>query len=216
VADILDEVLNDQRDEKKLYYFRKTLPLVIFFTVVAVILMLIYGWYKDKQVKHNMKMGAILVKAIAAVPDDKDLALKSLKSVVEKSNNRVGELALLEEVGIKITDKDYIGAKALLEKIINNKNYSSTTTSYACLVWLSLVIDEQNISDKERKQFQEYLQHFTNENQEFFGTAGIIKAIWYIRNNQLELAKDTLTVILSLTNISHVIKDQARALMSSL
>ena len=217
MVDILDEVLNDQKDEKKLYYFRKALPLVIFFTLVAVILMLIYSWYQDKKVKHNRQMGDILVNGISVVSENKDLTLKSLETVIEKSKNRVRELAILEEVGIKITDNDYMGAKALLQKIINNKNnYSSTTVSYACLVWLSLVIDEPYISDKDKIQFEEYLKYFSSEKQEFFATASIIKAIWYIRNNQLELAKDTLTLILSLTNISYVIKDQARALMSSL
>ena len=49
MADILDEVLNDEKDEKRLLLFRKLFPLIIILTIIIAIFMAGFSWYKNSE-----------------------------------------------------------------------------------------------------------------------------------------------------------------------
>ena len=100
--------------------------------------------------------------------------------------------------------------------MINDAKYDELTTAYARIIWLSVVIDETDLSKINTNEMNEYLNYFDDENKAFFGTANIIKAIWYIKNNSIDLAINTLKKILSSKNVTQTSKDQARALLSNL
>jgi hypothetical protein len=215
MADILDEVLRDQSDEKKLYFFKKILPFIIGFTVLIVICMIINNWYQDKKSKENMELGDILIKSLNN-PDKKttDEVLSELAK--NHPDNKVSEIAMLKRVGILVESSEIVKAKALLEEIVNSKHSGSTTKSFARVAWLSLVIDQPQMTEKEKDIFQEYLKYYTDDSQEFFGTASLLKAIWFEKNNQNELAKEVLIALKSASNIPAIIKEQARALLAKL
>ncbi|BFD46879.1 MAG: DUF2659 family protein [Rickettsia endosymbiont of Sergentomyia squamirostris] len=216
MTDILEEVLNDKNEEKKLYYFKKLLPITIILALIVVLFMLINNWLDGKKIKNNQKTGDILVKSMSLINDNKDLTIKSLDNLIETSNNKVGELAAIEQVSIKIQQEDFIEARTLLKKIIDNKDYAELTSAYARLVWLSLMIDETNLSNANINEIEEYLNYFDDEDKPFFGTANIIKAIWYINNNSKDLAENTLKKVISLESTTQVVKEQAKALLSNL
>lgn len=215
MADILDEVLRDQSDEKKLYFFRKILPFVIGFTILVVTGMIINNWYQDKKSKENMELGGILIKSLNN-PDKKttDEVLSELAK--NHPDNKVSEIAMLKRVGILVESSEIAKVKALLEEIVNSKHSGSTTKSFARVAWLSLVIDQPQMTEKEKDIFQEYLKYYTDDSQEFFGTASLLKAIWFEKNNQDELAKEVLIALKSASNIPAIIKEQARALLAKL
>ena len=216
MTDILQEVLNDQNDEKILSYFKKALPIIIVCTAVVVLFMLWANWHKAKVVKNNQKTSNILVHSIPSINNDKEFLQKSLKDLIENSNNKVGELASIEQIGITISQGNLNDAKNLLDKVINNKSYSEITTAYARLVWLGLVVDEQNIGSIDRNKVEEYFSYFNTEDKVFFGTANIMKAIWYIKNDASNMAKSTLERILATESVTPLTKEQAAALLSNL
>src|SRR4051812_5162622 len=119
MTDILAEVLSDQHDEKKLFYLKRILPIVIILTIVVVFGMVLNNWYKAMETKNNQNTGDILIKAMASRDRDKELTIKALENLIVTSNNKVREIAILEQVGIKIESKDYAGARELLESAIN-------------------------------------------------------------------------------------------------
>ena len=64
MADILVaslEVLNDEKDEKRLALFRKTLPTIIVATIFIAVAMACYGWYKNRIVEHNKETGDMFI-----------------------------------------------------------------------------------------------------------------------------------------------------------
>lgn len=216
MTDILQEVLSDKNEEKKLYYFKKILPITIILTLIVILFMLINNWRDRKEIENNQKTGDILVKSIALINDNKDLAIKSLDNLMVTSNNKVNGLAAIKQVSIKIHQGDFIEATTLLKRVIDNNNYDELTSAYAHLVWLSLMIDEPNLSDININEIEKYLNYFDDENKPFFGTASIIKAIWYIRNNSKDLAENTLKKVISLESTTQTVKEQAKALLSNL
>ncbi len=216
MTDILEEVLSDKNEEKKLYYFKKFLPITIILTLIVILFMLINNWRNEKEIENNQKTGDILVKSIALINDNKDLAIKSLDNLMATSNNRVEGLAAIEQVSIKIHQGNFIEAKTLLKEVIDNNNYDELTSAYAHLIWLSLMIDEPNLSDVNINEIEKYLSYFDDENKPFFGTANIIKATWYIKNNSKDLAKNTLKKVISLESTTQTVKEQAKALLLNL
>ncbi|XVN41602.1 MAG: DUF2659 family protein [Rickettsia endosymbiont of Argas persicus] len=218
MTDILDEVLNDQNEEKRLVFFKRLLPIVITISLIAIIIMVISNNNKEKQIKNNQKNGDIFVKAISlkASQDNKELALSTLENLVNISNSKIKEIALLEQVAIKLSEKQYTEAKDLLDTIIANKEYSEIITSYARIAWCSLIIDNEdaNISDKER--LVKYLNYFDDENKPFWATANIMKAIWDIKYNMKTQAEKNLRNLLASNNTPDLLKDQARALLANI
>ena len=50
-------------------------------------------------------------------------------------------------------------------------------------------------SDKrkaENEKFKKYLDHFTDENKEFYGMVNILKAFWYVKRGEIKLAQEVL------------------------
>ncbi|WP_425362747.1 DUF2659 family protein [Candidatus Tisiphia endosymbiont of Hybos culiciformis] len=216
MTDLLQEVLSDKNEEKKLYYFKKFLPITIILTLIVILFMLINNWRDRKEIENNQKTGDILVKSIALINDNKDLAIKSLDNLMATSSNKANGLAVIEQVSIKIHQGDFIEARTLLKEVIDNNNYDELTSAYAHLVWLSLMIDKPNSSDVNNNEIEKYLNYFDDENKPFFGTANIIKATWYIRNNSKDLAENTLKKLISLESTTQTVKEQAKALLANL
>jgi hypothetical protein len=218
MSDILEEVLNDQNEEKRLRFFKKILPIVIIFAIFIVIIMIINNRHKDNQIKNNQKNGDIFVKAISIemIEGNKDFAFSTLENLSNTSSNRIKEIALLEQVAIKISEKKHQDAKALLEKIIQNTEYQEITTAYARISWLSLVIDEENIAKQDKERALTYLKYFNDEEKAFWATANFIKAIWDIKNDMPDVAKETLKILIASNNAPELTKDQAKALLSNL
>lgn len=216
MTDILDEVLNDQNEEKRLIFFKKLLPIVIIISLIVITIMVVNNNNKNNQIKNNKQNGDIFVKAINLenTESNKELALNTLDSL-STSDSKVKEVALLEQVAIKISEKKYPEAKELLNKIIENKDYSEITTSYARVSWLSLVIDDKDLTTEDKERLVKYLNYFDNENKPFWATASIMQAIWNIRNNMYVDAEKNLRNLLSSNNVPDLLKDQARALLAN-
>ncbi len=215
MTDILDEVLNDHNEAKKLNYFKKALPVVIAFTIIIVVGMLVNNWRNDNRTENNKKTGDALIKVLAEVDKDKKFVLESLAGLVKSNSNKVSDLAAIEQAQIHINDKKYSAAKDLLVSFIST-NHDIISSSYARLVWLSITIDEAKVSVQDKARMEEYLKYFNQEDRPFFGTASIIKALWYAKNSQKELAMDAVGRVIAAKDVSELVKEQARALRTNL
>lgn len=218
MTDILDEVLNDQNEEKRLVFFKRLLPIVIIISIIAITIMVIINNNKNTQIKNNQKNGDIFVKAVSlkTLQGDKELANSTLENLVNISGTKIKEIALLEQVAIKLSGKQYLEAKKLLDEIIEHKEYSEIITSYARIAWCSLVIDDKNLDISDKEKLIKYLNYFDNENKPFWAMASIMKAIWDIKNNMNAKAEKNLRNLLTSNSASDLLKDQARALLVNL
>ncbi|WP_375326378.1 DUF2659 family protein [Candidatus Tisiphia endosymbiont of Nemotelus uliginosus] len=214
MTDILEEILNDHKEQKRLYYFRKLLPIVIVFVVITVIIMGINNWYNDKAIRNNQEMGDILVKNMAST--NGELTIKTLEQLVAMSNNKIQELAVIEQIGLEIKRNNWPQVDNLLHNAINNKHYDELTTAYARLIWISLNIDKISLSDIHIKELEEHLNYFNNIDKPFYGTANLLKAHWYIKRGAEGLAVNILTSLISLEELTLSIKEQANALLALL
>ncbi len=215
MADILDEVLSDEKDEKRLLLFRKLFPSIIVLAVIIAIFIAGFSWYKNSEKIYNRKTGDMFVDFIFGGYEDEPLIGKSVEKVIETVNNRQAELAKLKIAEIFINNNDPQGALEKLEAIIKNKDYHEITTSFARLLWISLILDKDKILDATQVQARNYLQYFTSEEQPFFASVTLMKALFYKKNGQNDLAFEHANTLLKLKNASYFVKEQAKALLAS-
>ncbi len=215
MTDILDEVLKDYIEEKKIHYFKRFLPFVIIITICVIILMLVYNMYQEKHIQANRLASETLLKSIKTLSYDNDLAMNSLINIANNVDTKVAELASLESIAVYISSEEYDKAKFLLDKIINS-NYTNLTKNYARLLWLSLVIDQKIISDDEKQLAELHFKEFNNETQIFYGTVSIIRTIYYIKNGSTDLAMNLLKKIVAINDMNEIIKNQANAMLVNL
>ncbi|KAJ6644892.1 hypothetical protein Bhyg_00087, partial [Pseudolycoriella hygida] len=194
------EILNDANEEKRLFYFKKFLPITIILTLIVVLIMVVNNWFNAKKIKNNQAASDILVRT-AKLAENKELYKKSLGHLIATSDNKIKELAEIEQVSVEIKQNNFQQADLLLQNIINNKDYDDITTSYARLIWLSLNIDKADLSNINTKKMEEYLNYFDNSSKPFYGVGRLIKAHWYIRNGAKDLADETLKHIIMIKQL---------------
>lgn len=216
MSDILDEVLQDHNDEKKLKFFKKLLPIIIVFALLVVFAMIVNNWLAAKKNDEEVKAGNILIQSVSALGNDRILALESLTNLAKSQDIKVKDLAMLEKINTAVDGQNYDEAKKLLEEVVLNRGFSNITKSYARIIFLSLVLDQERYNEREKALVLAYLQHFNDEKEVFFYTASLIKALWYIKNGQNELAIDVLHKISKIPEVPYIIKEQAHALLLSL
>ncbi|PCJ29719.1 MAG: hypothetical protein COA94_00655 [Rickettsiales bacterium] len=216
MADLLDEVLHDARYEKNLLLFRKFLPFVIAVSVIIAISIASYGWYQNKISKHNREIGDVFVSIMSTKHDKKSSMVDSLHELVASGDNKQIELAELKIAGELINSKNKKPALEKLEKIISNKGYYEVTTSFARLLWVGVVLDQKKVSDANKIKAIDYLQYFSKDTQVFFASATLMKALFYKKNAQNDLAIEYANKLLQLKDASLVIREQARAILANI
>lgn len=216
MVDIIDEVLQDQSEIKKVFYFKYLLIITLIVIFVLGLGLYLYDSYKEQQILHNTEIGAELVNAIMNYDQNEDNVVEKLDKLIEEDESRIKEFALLKKVDIKISNRDYAGAKTLLEDMISNNYLYDLTNAYARIIWIGLVLDEKIINDQDIAKLQEYFNYFASVDQVFFGVANLLKATWYIKNNKTNEAQQVLRNIISMNNLPQITIEHARTLLSNL
>lgn len=216
MADILDEVLNDEKDERRLVLFRKTLPTIIITTIFIAIAMTGYSWYKTKIVEHNKQIGDMFIDLASGAFNDVSLTNNSLEQLIEKGETRQAELAQIQLIHRMIDSNDPSTAMVRLESVVANNSYFEITTSYARLLWLGIILDQKELTEAVRIKARDYLEYFSKEDQLFFASATLLKSLFYKKNGQDDLAAEYATSLLKMGNASIILKEQALAILSSL
>ena len=216
MTDILDEILNDEQDAKRLQVFRKILPIIIILTIVTALAMAGYSWFSQAKTRHNQEIGYLFVQLVSGEYKDEKLVSSLLEEINTNSENKLSELASIKLASKQVQLGDIPKATNLLETIINNKKYSEITTSYARVLYISLVLGIDNLNSDQENKSREYLQYFSKDSQVFYATATLLKSLFYLKSNQLDFAKQYALEVLKLSRASGVIKEQAKAVIAEL
>lgn len=216
MADILDEILNDEKDEKRLQIFRKIFPIIIISTIVIAIIMGIYSWYSSSKTKHNQEIGDSFAQLVSGDYKDEKLISSLLEEINVGNENKISELAALKLVSRQIQSNDVSMSMKLLDDIISNKERSEITIAYAKILYINLVLDSDKLSPEQENKSREYLQSFNKDTGVFYSTATLLKSLFYLKNAQFDLAKEYALEILKLPRSSAIIKEQAKAVLAQI
>ncbi len=216
MTDILQEVLNEQKDEKKLILFRKAFPIIIGATMIIAIFIGIYNWRINKNIEHNRKIGDMFIELSSNKNLDNNTSISQFADLLKISDNKQSELVELKIAIEYISDKKTDSAIQKLVTIIDNKNYDKITLSFARLLLVSIILDKNKISDEDQTKLENYFQYFNNKDQPFFATATLMKALMYKKNNQNDLATKYVNILLKLNNAPLILKEQGKAILANI
>lgn len=215
MSDLIEETHLDYKEEQKLKYFKKSLPFIISGTIIIIIIMTITNWLNNKKIAHNQAIGDLFIKTLQSNGGDKKLLDDALSMLIKEANNGIADLAHFEKVKIKMEESDASGALSELEELIN-KAQKPITQSYAMILWMNIMIDQESLSDASKAKMLKYIDHFKNSNTPFYGSAMLIKALFEIQNQQINSAKITLQNIITSKDITSTVQDQARSILANL
>jgi hypothetical protein len=196
--------------------FRKFFPVIIISAIVIAIFMSLYSWYQSRALAHNQEIGNLFLQLISGEHSDSNMVNSSLETIITTGKNRQVELASLKLASNKMIENDVDGALESFANIVDNKDFYKLTTSYARIMWVSLILDKQELSQNEQMRARDYLQYFSDENQEFYASATLLKAFFYKKNNQMDLAKENALKILKMEKVSPIIREQASAILATI
>lgn len=216
MTDILDEILNDEKDTKRITVFRKIFPIIVSLTIVIAVIMAGYSWISAKKTRENQEIGDLFVQLLSGEYNDKKLIVSLFEEIKSGKDNKISELSALKLVGDQIKNNNTEEALKSIEDIAANKTMSEITRSYAKILYLNLILDMNDINADQENKIREYFQFFSKDTQVFYATATLLKSLFYLKKQQFDLAKKYSMEILDLPRASVVIKDQARAIIEKL
>ena len=214
MSDILDEVVRESNDEKKMLYFKKALPIVAIITVVIVIGMIINNYLNSRAEKHSIEIGDTLIKSMENIRSEPQLTLEGLEYVISNAKNNEKDIAALQLLAIHLASKNLDTALNVIDKIVESKNHLPLTTAYAKLMWISIMVENKDISEEDNAKLNKYFDAF-KENTPFYGSANLLKAMWY-KDKDSEQAIVILQKLISNKEVTSIIKEEAKSLISNL
>lgn len=216
MSDILEEILNDEKEAKRLKLFRKIFPAIIALTIIAAFGIGGYSWFFQAKTIYNQEIGDSFVQLISDESKDSKLLNDLLQEIESNNKSKLSELASIKLIREQIKLTNISSSVELLSKIIKNKDYSEITKSYARILYISLALEIDNLNNELKNKVMGHLQYFTNDSQVFYATATLLKSLFYLKNNQLDLAKQYALEILTLPQASTIINEQAKAIIAGI
>lgn len=214
MSDLIDEVINDKKDELKMFYFKKSIPIILGLTILLIIGMVINDFRQNKARLHSIEMGDTIVKSIDSMNSDMQVAEEGLDFVLKNAKNNEKDLAALQLIAIKTSSGQIEEALAFIDDVIKQKDYLDSTKSYAKLMWLSFMIERAKLSEENISRAKDYFASY-NEDSLFYGSASLLEALWY-QNTDKAKSLEILGKLLSSNAVSNIVKEEAYALMSNL
>lgn len=210
--DIVEEIINDEKDAKRVYYFRKFLFPIIALAAVIAIVIACYSYYGSRKEEHSKKVGDVFAGVMAGKVVEPIVVEESLKNIIDDSDTRVAELVKIKLIQDNISKGNIDNAKEQLLKVMEDKYALEMTRSYAHILFISVILDQDNITDSDQLQISNLLHYFDNTKM-FYSSSQLLKALFHFRIKQYELAEKTANEIIMMPDVPTIIKDQASALV---
>lgn len=217
MLDLLDETIHDKKYERNFQAFKKSLPFIITLTICVAITMFLVDYYDRYKLKQYAEMGDGFIDLVLTDPfDNTESTFESLDNLIQSTESHQAELAEIKYVSNLITIGDTDRAILRLDQIIANKEYLDITTAYARLITLQIFLNMPDLSDEQKEKADTYTKYFSSQEQPFYMTATLVKAFYYQKIGEVELAKQQANKIFKMKNASDVLIEQAKAFLSQI
>lgn len=213
MSDIFEEAKLEASSERKFNLFYKSLPYIFGLGFICAVTIAVYYWQTNKTLVKNQNISDLLVNAITSEAQHSEDHQRSaaIDSIISLGV-RQSELAELKAASILIQQNSLTEAKAKLVAILENDQYRLLTRRYAKLLWMSLIIDQANISESEKVKIEEYFRLFAPD-LPYYGMASILEALYYYKIGQIDKAEAKAEQMVYDGHISPMLKEQARMLI---
>lgn len=221
MVDLLNEVLDEEKETRKFLLFKKLLPFFIVAVISGIVIILSYSWYSERKNTYNKKVGDMIISLTENLKNNKPV-VNDLDQLIQRSDEKQKQLLSLIRVNSEIKNNS-LHVPKLLEQIIddsqqlkkkNSTEHFSITENYAKIIWISLFLSEKSYMQDKESLAISYLDSFYHEDQPFYLTATLLKGLFYLKKKQFVLAKQSAEKILQNGSAHQILLEQAKAILS--
>lgn len=205
MSDLFEEVLNEEAENKRVMLFRKLFPIIVGVATFLALSFGAYNWYQNGKIEENQRYGNLLVDKM----NGRDVDVSAL----ENSSSRQKELLALM---VATEESEYNTQQQKLDEIISDQNNLIITRSYAKILWVNNLLNQEKQSEQDYSKAVGYLDGFTSDDQVFFSYSLLMKSLLHFQRGQLELSKESAEKLLQVQQAHNIIKDQAKAILEQI
>lgn len=211
MPDIIEEEKLETRYENLTRIYKKSLPIIFtlcFFTCVF------YSVYYNSKIKKERYSQEGFIKILDAKESDSmfllDISNKNTK-------HQMSGLLVLSAAKLYLADKNFKKAAQMFTVSIGRSHYLPPIKAYAKLMWISVMLDlDEIISEEDKALAEEYFSSFSSNRDCFFDYANILKALWLIKLKNNNEAKILLQNIFFDNNVNPASRNQAKIIFQSI
>ena len=211
MSDIIEEEKLEIRYKNLTRIYKKSLPIIFalcFFTYVF------YSVYYNSKIKEERYSKEGFIKILDAKESDSmfllDISNKNTK-------HQMSGLLVLNAAKLYLANKNFKEAAQMFTVSIGRSNYLPSIKAYSKLMWISIMLDlDEIISEEDKALAEKYFSSFSSNRDCFFDYANILKALWLIKLKNNNEAKMLLQNILFDNNVNPVSKNQAKIIFQSI
>jgi hypothetical protein len=194
MADLLDEIEADAKEEKHSYITNK---LVKFFIIAAIIIIAAVGIYvwKERAVKElQYNLGMWFNQAIIDVEnDDLDKALIQLNKVIEYPHQQYAALAYLNKASILTKQNKVEAAQEVLLEMSKQEHFDKALRDLSKIIYLG---NQLNNDQSESELTNDMLNSVCKDTNAWQMSGLQLKALYEIKRKNITEAKDNLNKII--------------------
>ncbi len=212
MTDLLDEVREDIREERRQYLVRKFTKFFSICAVVIVIGVSVYAWKEHVANKLQHNLGLWFSQATTALEQNQpDEAITYLDKIIEHPHQQYAALAYLNKAAILLKQNKVREAENILLKIADHKHFNLALRELSQVIYLSnkLVNNEDD-----KNEVDEMLVRLSKENKPWQLSALQLKALYDIKRNNIDDAKAALNQIITSKQANYSSKDTASSILS--
>lgn len=210
---ILEREIEEELQRERLINFWKNYRFLIIGGVIAIILSVAgtefyHSWRnKIRSQESNSFESAVVLNA----QGKKEEALSTLNQLAQNAKTSYKYLAKLKIAGINLANQNVADGLQKLKQVADDKNAPSSLKSIALLSYVGHQVD-----NKDPNELLEMLSPLLNTQSEYFASATELKVALLLKQNNVEEAKKTLQNAVLNPNLTPVVIDRLKSLLSAI
>ncbi len=212
--DLIDEVDQDFKDEKYNSLIKKIVNIFITAAAITIIGVGLYIWKENNTKKIQAQLGQWYYNALKAEEKNQlDDAIAFYDKVIAQPHQQFASLAYLKKADILIKSGKPIDSQNCLSEMIKNKYLDKNFRDLAKLTYLGNSIN-YNLENKESAD--EILKKLSQEGKIWRISALQLSALYKIKQNKIDEAKESLNSILSSKDATRASYDIASSILATI
>ncbi|NDB82741.1 MAG: hypothetical protein EB127_08375 [Alphaproteobacteria bacterium] len=210
MTDIYTEAQQDYQDSLNIAMFKKFMLISCVSTFIAVLVMLIMSWNQSGKQKILEDRSYLLYQACSESKITKQLLRDTIVSLTENKDG-IADIAKLKLAVLKLSENKIDDAILIIDTISTSAS-NIVTKNLAKILYLSIIIDQDKISDQMNHKAQVYITSI-DKTQPFFAMSQIYSAFLKIKSGSIGEAEMLLGSIMQDTELSFNAKKIANSIL---
>lgn len=210
--DLLDEVQEDLKEEKYGRIVSRLTRIFLSFAAVALVATAVYVWRDNASTKLQNELSILFNKALLAIDNNNlDESIVYFDQVIQHPSEQYAALSYLQKAAVLVKQNKLEEAQKSLLEMSSNKEFDDALRELAQVIYLG---NQLQMNELENPIASEMLNKLVKNNNIWQLSALQMKALYDLKQNNIDDARITLKEIISSNEASKYSQDTASSILS--